>query len=58
MAALCLPSFLQKKDRRLDRIDGIKRKMDWDMDTRQLLAKLQNSGVRDHYSGHLLRGST
>lgn len=35
----------QKKDRRLDRIDGIKRKMDWDMDTRQLLAKLQNSGV-------------
>jgi hypothetical protein len=35
-----------QKDRRLDRIDGIKRKMDWDMDTRQLLAKLQNSGVR------------
>jgi rapamycin-insensitive companion of mTOR len=36
---------LKGRDRRLDRIDDVKRKIDWGMDDRQLLAKLQQTQI-------------
>jgi len=35
-------------DRRLDRIDDIKRKMDWDMDTQEVLDRIQRTEVEQH----------
>lgn len=36
---------MKGRDRRLDRIDDVKRKIDWAMDEKQLLSKLQQTQV-------------
>ena len=41
---------LKGRDRRLDRIDDVKRKMDWAMDEKQLLSRLQSTQVVFPYS--------